>query len=308
MAVLILSKPISPDAFAQALRERGFRHPIHTAIADADPAQVRWLMAWRLKSGVVSRLPNLELLMCCAAGVEKLLEADDLPPELPIARVVDDVQALGMAQYVVHAVLDHLRLAATYRAQQAQRDWTRHSVPTAERTVLVMGMGAIGRRIAKALADLGFDVSGWSRSGQQVPGVRIHGGADGLRQALPRSQVLVCALPLTAETRGIVDRGVLSALPRGAFFVNIARGGHVVESDLVELLRSGHLGGAAIDVQQREPLPADDPLWTAPNLTLTPHVAGQLAPGAVVDQFLLEVARREAGLPPMNPVDPRRGY
>lgn len=308
MAALILSRPMPPDVYARELAARGFGHPCHTSLDDADPAAVRWLLAWRLKTGIVSRLPNLELIMCCAAGVEKLLVAEDLPPELPIARVVDDVQALGMAQYVVHAVLDHLRQAPLCRAQQAQRVWTRHPVPTATPSALVLGMGPIGSRIATALAGLGFDVAGWSRSPRAARGVRSHVGADGLRQALPRAQVLVCALPLTAETRGILNRDTLSALPRGAFVVNVARGGQVVEPDLIELLRSGHLGGAALDVQEREPLPPDDPLWTAPNLTLTPHVAGQLMPGAVVGQFIVEVERRSAGLPPLNPVDRRRGY
>jgi phosphoglycerate dehydrogenase-like enzyme len=308
VSVLILSHPMPAQAYVRELAARGFGHPCHTSLAEADPASVRWLIAWRLGSGVVSRLPNLELIMCCAAGVDRLLAADDLPPDLPIARVVDDVQALGMAQYVVHAVLDHLRLAPLYRSQQARREWLRHSVPTATPAALVLGLGPIGRRVAAALLGLGFDVSGWSRTAHVLPGVRSHVGPTGLMEALAHAQVLVNALPLTAETRGILNRDTLSALPRGAFVVNVARGAHLVEPDLVELLRSGHLGGAALDVQQREPPAGDDPLWEAPNLTLTPHVAGQLTPAAVVEQFLVEVELRAAGLPPMNPVDPRRGY
>jgi phosphoglycerate dehydrogenase-like enzyme len=308
VAALILSRPMPPDDYARELAALGFRHPCHTSLDGIDPASVRWLLAWRLKSGTVSQLPNLELIVCSAAGVEKLLSAQDLPPTLPIARVVDDLQALGMAQYVVHAVLDHLRLGALYRAQQAQRLWARHPVPTATASVLVLGLGPIGMRIARALVELGFDVAGWSRSARDLPGMRCHSGADGLRDALPRAQVLVCALPLTAETQGILDRDTLSALPRGALVINVARGGQLVEQDLVELLQSGHLGGATLDVQAREPLPADDLLWSAPNLTLTPHVAGQLSPSAVAAQFFAEIERREAGLPPLNPVNRQRGY
>jgi D-3-phosphoglycerate dehydrogenase/glyoxylate/hydroxypyruvate reductase A len=309
MALLILSKPMPPETFAQALRERGFAHPIHTAIdGDWDPASIRWLIAWRLPAGVLPRLPRLELLFNCAAGVDKLLATPDLPPGLPIARVADDAQALELAQYVVHAALDHLRLAPRYRAQQAARDWTRHRAPAVGTTALVLGLGPIGRTIARALAATGFRVSGWSRTPHAVEGIETFAGPEGLARALPGARVLCCALPLTPRTTGIVDAGLLAQLPPGAFFVNIGRGGHVVEPDLVAALESGRLGGAALDVQAREPLPPEDPLWTAPGLALTPHVAGQLGPDAVVGQFLEELGRLGRGEPLLRPVDPARGY
>ena len=309
MAVLILSKPMPSEPFAQALRGRGFAHPIHTALdGDWDPATIRWLIAWRLPPGLLPRLPNLELLFNCAAGVDRLLATPDLPPALPISRVADDAQALELAQYVVHATLDHLRLAPRYRAQQAARDWTRHRAPAVGTPALVLGLGPIGLTIARALAALGLRVTGWSRTPRDVPGLETTSGAEGLAAALPRARVLVCALPLTPQTTGIVDASVLGRLPRGAFFVNIGRGGHVVEPDLVAALESGHLGGAALDVQAREPMPADDPLWTAPNLAITPHVAGQLDPAAVVAQFVDEVGRLGRGEPLRHRVDPARGY
>jgi phosphoglycerate dehydrogenase-like enzyme len=309
MALLILSKPMPPEHFAQALREQGWPHPIHTTIdGDWDPASIRWLMAWRLPAGVLPRLPNLELLYNCAAGVDKLLATPDLPPGLPIARVADGAQAVELAQYVVHAALDHLRLAPRYRAQQAARDWTRHRAPSVGIEALVLGLGPIGQTIARSLAALGFEVSGWSRTPRAIDGIRTFAGDDGLAAALPRARVLVCALPLTPQTTGLVDATLLARLPRGALFVNIGRGGQVVEPDLIAALASGQLGGATIDVQAREPMPADDPLWDAPNLTLTPHVAGQLSPVAVATQFAEEVARLERGEPLRQPVDRSRGY
>jgi phosphoglycerate dehydrogenase-like enzyme len=309
MAVLILSKPMPPESFAQALRERGFAHPIHTTIDGGwDPASIRWVIAWRLPKGVLSRLPNLELLFNCAAGVDKLLATPDLPPGLPIARVADDAQAAALAQHVVHAALDHLRLGPTYRAQQAARDWTRHRAPSVGVPALVLGLGPIGLAIARMLAATGFVASGWSRTARALPDIETFAGSAGLDAALPRARVLACALPLTPATHGLIDASVIGRLPRGAFVVNVGRGGQVVERDLIAALESGHLGGAALDVQEHEPLPPDDPLWTAPNLTLTPHVAGQLDPGAVVAQFLEEVARLERGEPPLHPVDPARGY
>jgi glyoxylate/hydroxypyruvate reductase A len=276
MAVLILSKPIPHEPLVQALAERGFAHPVYTSLDGVDPDTVRWLVAWRLPAGVLPRLSRLELLFCCAAGADKLLATPDLPSGLPMSRVTDDAQAIELAQYVVHAALDHLRIAPRYRAQQLARDWSRHRAPAVGVPALVLGLGP--------------------------------NGADGLAAALPAAQVLACALPLTPQTHGLIDATVLERLPRGAFVVNIGRGGQIVESDLVAALRSGHLGGAALDVQAREPMPADDPMWDAPNLTITPHVAGQLDPRAVMSQFVDEVERLARGEPLRNRIDPTRGY
>jgi len=308
MTVLVLSHPIPSEGFVEGLRARGFPHPVHASLDAVDPTTVRYLIAWRLKAGMLPRMPNLKLLFCCAAGADKLLATPDLPADLPVARVADEAQALELSQYVVHAALDHLRIAPRYRAQQAARDWTRHRVPAVGVPALVLGLGPIGLKIARSLAALGFDVSGWSRTPRALPDLKTFAGPQGLAQALPGARVLVCALPLTPETTGIVDAAMLAALPQGAFFVNIGRGGHVVEPDLVAALQSGQLGGAALDVQAREPMPPDDPLWTAPHCTITPHVGGMLDHEAVVDQFIAEVGRLERGEPLANRVYPARGY
>ena len=308
MAVLILSRPMSPEALAQSLRERGFPHPIHTELESCDPASVRWVIAWRLPKDLIARLPNLQMVFNSAAGVDRLLSSPGVTPALRIARVADPGQALELAQYVVHATLDHLRLAPRYRAQQLARDWSRHRAPVLGTPVLVLGLGQIGQAIARALAALGFHVTGWSRGPREVPGIVTVTGADGLAQALPRARVLVCALPLTPRTTGLIDAALLARLPRGALLVNIGRGGHVVEPDLIAALESGQLAAATIDVQAHEPLSPDDPLWSAPNLTLTPHVAGQIDPATVAAQFADEVERLQRGQPPRHPVDPMHGY
>jgi glyoxylate/hydroxypyruvate reductase len=308
MSVLILSKPIPHEGFVNALRESGFPHPIHTSLDDVDPLSVRWLIAWRLPAGVLPKLPNLEMLYCCAAGADKLLATPDLPASLLVSRVSDDAQSIELAQYVVHAALDHLRLAPRYRTQQAARDWSRHRSKSTGIPALVLGLGLIGVRIAQSLAMMGFDVSGWSRTPRELPGIKTFSGADGLALALPQAKVLVCALPLTAQTTGLINADLISQLPRGAIFVNIGRGGQVVEADLIAALESGQLGGASIDVQVNEPMAADDPLWSAPNLSLTPHVGGQLDPGAVMAQFIEAVDLLKQGKPLRQRVDAARGY
>lgn len=308
MAALLLTKPMPPEHFARALSDAGFDEPVHTSLESVDPDSVRWLVAWQLREGVLPKLPKLELLFCPAAGVDKLLATPDRPADLPISRVSDEAQSLELAQYVVHAALDHLRLAPTYRQQQSARDWTRHRAPSVGVPALVLGLGPIGQTIVRCMNAMGFEASGWSRTPRDLPGIRTYAGDAGLAQALPHTRVLVCALPLTPQTTGLINARMFSALPPGALFVTIGRGGQVVEPDLIAALESGHLSGATLDVQAREPMPADDPLWTAPNLVITPHVAGQLNPNAVMRQFMAEVARLKAGQPLLRRVDPSLGY
>lgn len=308
MAALLLTKPMPPEPFVRALAEAGFDEPVHTSLETVDPDSVRWLVAWQLREGVLPRLRKLELLFCPAAGVDKLLATPDRPEGLPISRVSDEAQSLELAQYVVHAALDHLRLAPLYRQQQAARDWTRHRAPSVGVSALVLGMGPIGQTIARCLNAMGFQASGWSRTPRELPDIPTFAGEAGLAQALPKTRVLVCALPLTAQTTGLIDARMLAALPQGAIFVTIGRGGQVVESDLIAALESGHLAGATLDVQAREPMPADDPLWSAPRLVITPHVAGQLNPAAVMHQFMAEVSRLKNGQPLRRRVDPALGY
>lgn len=308
MAALLLTKPMPPEHFALALSDAGFDEPVHTSLESVDPDSVRWLVAWQLREGVLPKLPKLELLFCPAAGVDKLLATPDRPADLPISRVSDEAQSLELAQYVVHAALDHLRLAPTYRQQQSARDWTRHRAPSVGVPALVLGLGPIGQTIVRCMNAMGFEASGWSRTPRDLPGIRTYAGDAGLAQALPHTRVLVCALPLTPQTTGLINARMFSALPPGALFVTIGRGGQVVEPDLIAALESGHLSGATLDVQAREPMPADDPLWTAPNLVITPHVAGQLNPNAVMRQFMAEVARLKAGQPLLRRVDPSLGY
>lgn len=308
MAALLLTKPMPTEPFVRALAEAGFDEPVHTSLETVDPDSVRWLVAWQLREGVLPRLRNLELLFCPAAGVDKLLATPDRPEGLPISRVSDEAQSLELAQYVVHAALDHLRLAPLYRQQQIARDWTRHRAPSVGVSALVLGMGPIGQTIARCMNAMGFQTSGWSRTPRELPDIPTFAGEAGLALALPKTRVLVCALPLTAQTTGLIDARMFAALPKGAIFVTIGRGGQVVESDLIAALESGHLAGATLDVQAREPMPADDPLWSAPRLVITPHVAGQLNPAAVMQQFMAEVSRLKNGQALLRRVDPALGY
>jgi phosphoglycerate dehydrogenase-like enzyme len=258
-------------------------------------AQTEVLFGWRFPPTLAGKLPRLRWVCSTAAGVDKLL-VPELPATVPMSRIVDPDQGLGIAQYVATVLLAHVRELPRYQAQQQARQWLRHPMAAARHRVGVLGYGAVGQAIGQVLQGLGFAVSGWRRNG------------PALAQFLAGCDIVVNALPLTEETDGLLNAAAFAALPQGAYFINIARGRHVVEADLLAALRSGQLSGAALDVQVNEPMADDDPLWTAPGVLITPHIAGQSSHETVAAQFVagLQALARGEALP--NLVDRQRGY
>ncbi len=308
MAILVLSSPLPSAPFAEALRRAAPDIAVWTDRESAPAEAVEAVLAWRMKPGVLPRYPNLRVLCSTGAGIDKLF-VDDLPPGLPVTRVVDPDQAVEIAQYVVACTLRHTRDLALYAAQQSQGMWQRHAVrPAARCRVGLLGMGEVGQAVARAFLPLGYPVAGWSRSGRTAEGVEGFAGADGLVPFLARSDILVCAVPLTAATRGLLCRETLARLPPGAFVVNVGRGEQLVEADLRALLDEGHLAGAALDVFAQEPPPPGDPTWSHPSIVATPHIAAQASFDVVARQCLdaLESARR--GKTPRHAVDRAAGY
>ena len=262
---------------------------------DAALAQIEYALAWRLPAKLAQRLPALRWILATGAGVDKLL-LPELAAATQISRVVDAEQAIGMAQFVALAVLHHARGLAAYESQQHSRQWRRQPLVAARQRVLVLGRGEIGSAVGRSLQALGFEVAHW------------HSQAGPLLAALAGAEVLVNTLPLTPETAGLLDARAFAALPQGAYLVNVARGGHVIEADLIAAVASGHLAGAALDVQQHEPMPPDDPLWAVPGISITPHIAAQPSWHTVAEQFVAGLRCVQAGQVPPNLVDRRRGY
>ncbi len=279
------------DALAPGLPLIAWQRDLPAATLD----RIEVVLGWRLPPGLAPRLPALRWVCSMAAGVDKLL-VPDLPTRVPMSRLVDPEQALGIAQFVALAVLAHLRDWPRYQAQQASRQWFRHPVAALHPQVGVLGWGEVGRAVGAALQALGFAVAGW----------RCDSGP--LHCFLADREIIVDALPLTPETEDLLDAAAFAAMPPGAYFVNIARGGHVVEADLVAALVAGHLSGAALDVQRNEPMHADDPLWTAPGVAITPHIAAQSSLATVAAQFVAGLRALQSGAPLPNPVDRGRGY
>ena len=274
-----------------------------------NPAEIDYALVWRPEPGFLASLPNLKLILSLGAGVDHLLGDPLLPRHLPIVRLVDPHLTHAMSEYVVLQVLRLHRRDLEYRAQQEAGIWRELDQPNAfERRVGILGLGELGQDAAKKLAALGFDVAGWSRSERTIAGVRCHAGVPGLPPLLGRSEILVCLLPLTAETEGILNARNLALLPRGAALVNAARGAHLVEEDLLAALASGHISAAVLDVVREEPLRAGHPFWRHPHIVITPHVAAFTNPPTAAPIILDNIRRFEDGRPLLNRVDPARGY
>lgn len=272
----------------------------------APPAD--YAVVWAPPQRFLDEQPRLRALFNIGAGVDALLRLR-LPPGLRVVRLDDAGMAVQMAEYVCHAVIRHFRALDAYDAAQREARWAfRKPQRRADFTVGLLGMGVLGTRVAQALQVFEFPVIGYSRSPKAVPGVTSFHGEAGLAPFLARSRVLVNLLPLTPQTHGILNRHTLGRLPSGAYVINVARGAHLVEEDLLALLDSGHLSGATLDVFATEPLPADHPFWHHPRITVTPHTAARTLREESIAQIAGKIQALERGEPIRGVVDPARGY
>ena len=273
-----------------------------------DPADVRYLAAWEPPAELISNFPNLEVLFSVGAGVDQF-DLGQIPGEVQVVRMIEPLLTQGMAEYVALASLALHRNLIDYAAAQRERRWEPIDlVPAAERRVSVMGLGTMGRAAIEALRPFGFQLAGWSRSKRSIADVECFAGADSLDAFLGRSDILVCLLPLTPETSGILRRETFEKLPRGAGLINAARGGHLVEQDLLQALADGRISAAVLDVLAEEPPPADHPFWNHPCILITPHMASNTSTQFGGRALLENVLRHRRGEPMIGVVHRELGY
>ncbi len=274
-----------------------------------EPARVSYALVWRPQPGLLASLPNLKAILSLAAGVDHILLDPKLPEGVPIVRMVDAGLAAQMSEYALYGVLHFHRSMLQYAEQQRRAEWRQlPAVPAPQRTVGVMGLGVLGGDFVRKLVPLGFKVLGWSRTPKRLAGVTTFHGREGLNEFLGRTDILVNFLPLTPDTAGILSSSTFARLPLGACIINIARGAHLDEHELLAALDRGQLGGAMLDVFQREPLPPEHRFWHHPRVIVTPHVAAQAIAELMVSQVIDNIRRIERGEPPLGLVDRRRGY
>lgn len=274
------------------------------------PEAVDYVVVWEPEPGWLAGLPNLKVVFSSAAGVDHITGDPAWPRHIPLVRMGGEATAQRMGEYILWACLSLLRDARHFALGQERRAWhhreTRHYAT--DRTVGIMGLGNLGSHAARMLQAVGFPVRGWARSRKEIPGVRSFAGPEELPEFLSGTDILVCLLPSTKETEGLIDAKLLARLPAGAELVNAGRGSHLRMPDLLAALEAGHLAGAVLDVFEEEPLPAESPLWAHPGILITPHIASMASRPERARYLAGAIADFEAGRPLPNLYDPVRGY
>lgn len=273
-----------------------------------DPAAVEYLLAWKPPSDLVARFPNLRAVFATSAGVDQF-DFAAIPASIPVVRMFDPQIHAGVVEYATFATLYLHRDIDRYRCQQAESRW-QPWLPkaAADRSVGILGLGALGRAVAERLMALGFSVSGWARSPHKHDGVACFHGPNGLARMLANTDILICLLPLTDATHGLLGMDLFRQMSHGAALVNMGRGGHLVENDLCRALDDGQLRAAVLDVFDTEPLPANHPFWHDERILITPHIAAMTNPDTAFAVLVDNLRRHRSGEPMTGTVDRGRGY
>lgn len=303
MVFLFLCDAERGGVFARAFSEHLPEVRFSMDAGSVDKEDVRYIMTWKPPEDL-ARYPNLEAVFCIGAGVDQFANAK-LPSGVKLIRMVDESITRMVVEYVIMAVLSLHRNLHVYIDQQRRHVW--HEVvpqaQCADRRVSVLGLGVLGEAALAKLSQFGFKLSGWSRSRRSINGIDCYSGADGLREMVAGADILVCLLPLTAETGGILNADLFALLPQGASLVHAGRGRQLDADALMSALDRGHLSGAFLDVADPEPLPSDHPLWSHPSVVITPHVAAITQPGSAAMTTIENLKRLQAGQVPVGLVD-----
>lgn len=305
---LYKSDPVRGQQWAEVFRQHAPDIDFRIWPDIGDPQRVRFLAAWEPPADIATQFPNLEVLFSSGAGVDQF-NFGALPPTLPVVRMVEPGIVRGMVEYVTQAVLALHRDMPAYRRQQVAEQWQPLPVRQAsERRVGVLGLGSLGQAVLEQLIGFGFDCAGWSRSRHAIDGVQCFAGQEDLPAFLARTDILICLLPLTDATRGMLSAELFAQLPQGAMLVHVGRGPQLVSDDLLAALDSGQLSEAMLDVTDPEPLPAGHPLWRHPRIQITPHIASMTQPLSAAAVVIDNLRRLAAGEPMVGLVDRTRGY
>lgn len=309
MALVVIRNDDKTDRWIRAFKSADPTVEVYDYTSPHPKEAVTMAAVWKHPKGSLSQYPNLSAVHGLGAGVDFILEDPDLKPEWPVLRVTDPYLAADMAEYILSQVLAYLRQISEYQSDKHRAVWKpRPYRRIGDVTVGLMGLGTLGLAAARLLTDVGFRCCGWTRNSKPKAEFPVFSGEAGLDSFLASSDILVCLLPLTPQTREILNRAVFARLPQGAYLINVARGPLLVEEDLLEALDRGILSGACLDVFVREPLPKTHPFWQHPAVQITPHIASVSEPGSVVPQILANYKAHAMGQKLHNLVLRERGY
>lgn len=274
-----------------------------------NPNAIEFALVWQHPLGALKQFPNLKAIGSLGAGVDHVFVDTVLPANVPIVRVVDPYMANDIVQYVTVCVLDYIKRMDHWRLLQEQKRWLKQPpFNFSDKVVGVMGLGFLGSKAVDVLQQLGLTVVGWSNSPKEITGIKTFYGANQLHDFLALTNILVCMLPLTNQTRNILNTNNFLQLPDGAYLINVGRGEHLVDEDLITAIENKKIIGAALDVFRKEPLPSDHPFWSNPQIRVTPHIASVTNPATVAPQMLENYQRLLAKKELLNQIDLQRGY
>lgn len=309
MPITIISQGKELIPWIKALKERRPGLNIGIYPDDTNREDVEFALAWNHPIGAFKGYPNLKCISSMGAGVDHILKDPELPLSATITRITDPNLAKDMADFTLALVLNHVRGLLDYKAAEHRQLWEpRPYLKTARVKIGVMGLGVLGTSVASHLTKLGFEVKGWARTAKEMEKVEVFVGAEELDSFLSEADILICLLPLTKETANILNKETFRKLPEGAFVINVARGEHLVEEDLIQMIDAGHLSGASLDVFREEPLPKHHPFWEHPRINVTPHIASITNPETAVSQILENYDRLKRNEPLIGVVSLTKGY
>ncbi|MGM0768092.1 MAG: 2-hydroxyacid dehydrogenase [Pseudomonadota bacterium] len=309
MKVLFVAGDPKPERWTVPIKELLPEAEVFVWDANGPAVDADYAIVWQPPAALFERETKLKAVFNLGAGIDGLLAVPNLPAGLPVVRLEDAGMSVQMAEYVLHQLLEASRGMETYREQQRQNVWKIHRpIKRSEWPVGIMGLGHIGKRVARTLADLDYRVNGWARSEHHLEKVSTFAGADALPDFLSSTRVLVNTLPLTGETRDILSHQLFRQLMPGAVVINVGRGEHLVEADLLQAIDEGQVARAALDVFRQEPLPADHPFWQRPEITITPHISARTLRDATLEQITGKIRAHHNGQSITGIVDTSRGY
>jgi glyoxylate/hydroxypyruvate reductase len=301
------------DALVPVLPEVNFTNDFHVwpdcKDTQYDPEDVDIALVWRPKPGDLKHFPNLKAVINLGAGVDTILADVTYPKGVPLVRLIDPALTRHMSEFIVHRVLHFHRKFHVYDQMQRDHDWRELiQEDTLQKRVGIMGLGTLGTDAVRHLAPFGFQIAGWSRTEKRINGVQSFFGLDNLKEFLARTDILICLLPLTPETHGILNAETLSQLPKGAYVINSGRGLQIDQENLLVELDNGHIAGAALDVFCTEPIPKNSPIWDHPKIIVTPHIASLSSAQSAAQNIAENIRRIRRGETPNDLVDFNTGY
>jgi glyoxylate/hydroxypyruvate reductase A len=309
MALLLICPTTAPEPWVNALK--GYASDIDVRVwpDDENREEIEFALTWEHPEGVLQQYPNLKCISSMGAGIDHFLTDRRFPSGVPVVRIVDPELIQSMSEYVVAVTLSYFRQFDTYRERQLKRSWRQEPAPRARKICVgIMGLGRLGGDAALKLKALGFRLIGWTRSPKDLEGVETFVGDAQLDNFLSMANILICLLPLTSKTKDILNRNTFLKLPQGAYVINVGRGQHLVEEDLLQALDSGHLAGACLDVFREEPLPPDHPFWSHPKVFVTPHISSITDPVSVAPQVIENYNRARSGASLLYAIELEREY